>query len=250
MKRVAVALISMLHLSTAHADRRAYGTTYEAVTAPRGELDVETWSTYTEAGELDGGPASRGVREMVELEYGITDRWDAALYNRLDIVSGDTKSGYAGFKIETRYRPTDRGEWVVDPVFYLELQQLFIGDAKQKLEAKLIVAKDFGPVNTAVNIAVEEERLEDKTWNTEIEYAAGVSYAFSPAWIVGAETFGKAEKEMDEIENRTWVGPAVSWAGGGSGALRGVWVTLAGGAGLTEGADAYYARLIVGLQFH
>ena len=45
------------------------------------------------------------------------------------------------------------------------------------------------------------------------------------------------------------MGPAISWGGGGRGPLRGVWVTLAGGAGLTHDADAYYARAIVGLQF-
>lgn len=249
-----LAALAVLDSSAAHADRRAYGVTYEAVTAPQGELDVETWSTYAPAGEVDGGPASKGAREMIELEYGITDRWDAALYNMFDLVSGDTASGYAGFKVETRYRPTQRGEWIVDPVLYLEFQQLFRGDANQKLEGKLILAKDFGPVNAAVNVALEEERLEDKSWNTELEYAAGVSYALSPAWIAGAETFGVIEREstmdMDETEARMWAGPALSWAGGGTGALRGIWVTLAGGAGLTDGADAYYARLIVGLQFH
>ena len=60
-------------------------------------------------------------REMIELEYGITDRWDAALYNMLDVITaGDSTSGYAGFKIETRYRPSDRCQWPIDPVFYLE----------------------------------------------------------------------------------------------------------------------------------
>lgn len=240
-----------LPASLAHADRRAYGVTYEAVTAPQGELDVETWSTFAPQGEVDGGPSSRGVREMIELEYGITDRWDAALYNMLDITSGETASGYAGFKLETRYRPSDRGEWPVDPVLYLEFQQLFRGDARQKYEAKLIVAKDLGNVNLAANLAVEEERTTEPAWNTEVEYAAGASYALSPAWIIGAELFGKAEKgEMSGIANRSWAGPALSWAGGGTGVLRGVWVTLAGGAGLGGDADPYYARAIVGFQFH
>jgi len=237
--------------ATAHADRRAYGTTYEAVTAPRGELDVETWTTFAPQGELEGGPSSRGMREMIELEYGITDRWDAAIYNMLDVISsGETASGYAGLKIETRYRPSDRGEWPVDPVFYLEFQQLFRGDARQKYEAKLIVAKDVGKLNLAANLAFEEERTTEPAWNTEVEYAAGASYALSPAWVIGAEVFGKAEKAEMEIENRTWLGPSVSWAAGGTGMLRGVWVTVAGGAGLTEQADSYYARLIVGFQFH
>ena len=246
----ALTAAALLPASAARADRRAYGTTYEAVTAPRGEIDVETWTTFAPEGEVSGGPSSRGLREMIELEYGITDHWDIALYNMLDVTSGDGETGYAGLKLETRYRPVDRGEWFIDPVFYLEVQQLFIGDAKQKFEGKLILGKDIGNLNIATNVAVEEERLTDATWNTEIEYAAGTSYAVTPAWMIGAEVFGKAEKEMDEIENRTWVGPALSWAGGGTGVLRGVWVTLAGGVGLTEESDSYYGRLIVGFQFH
>src|SRR5690349_8758974 len=138
---VAVPLLATA--SAARADRRAYGTTYEAVTAPRGEIDVETWTTYAPEGEISGGPASKGMREMIELEYGITDHWDVALYNMLDVVSGDGESGYVGFKIESRYRPVDRGVWPIDPVLYLEFQQLFIGDAHQKYEAKLILGKDI-----------------------------------------------------------------------------------------------------------
>ena len=238
--------------SDALADRRAYGVTYEAVTAPRGELDVEVWSTIAPKGEVDGGPSSRGLRQMIELEYGITDRWDMALYNMLDVItSGDTESGYAGLKLETRYRPSDRGEWPIDPVFYLEFQQLFRGDARQKYEAKLIVAKDVGSLNFAANLAVEEERTTEPAWNTEVEYAAGTSYAVTPAWSLGAEVFGKAEKDgMGGIHNRSWAGPAISWAHGGRGSLAGLWVTLAGGAGLGGDADAYYARAVIGLQFH
>lgn len=248
---LAACLATALVSSVSSADRRAYGVTYEAVTAPKGELDVETWSTFAPDGEVDGGPSSRGVREMIELEYGMTDHWDVALYNMLDMItSGDTKSGYAGLKVETRYRPSDRGEWPVDPVLYLEFQQLFRGDARQKYEAKLILAKDIGKVNIAANIALEEERTTEPAWNTEVEYAVGSAYALSPAWSVGAELFGKAEKgEMGGVENRSWAGPAVSWAGGGRGVLQGVWVTLSGGAGLGGEADPYYARAIIGLQF-
>jgi len=194
MRRV-VALTVLLVPSLAHADRRAYGTTYEAVLAPKGELDVELWSTYARLGEIDGGPASRGLRQMVELEYGITDRWDAALYNMVDLTSTDeSDSGYAGFKIETRFRPSFPGEWFVDPVFYFEFQDLFRGDANQTYELKLILAKNIGPVNVSFNISGEEERTTDATWNLEIEHAEGVSYELSPRWKVGLETFGTEEK--------------------------------------------------------
>jgi hypothetical protein len=247
----ATLIVTLLGASHAYADRRAYGTTYEAVTATKGGVDVESWTTFSPEGGVTDGAASRGVRQMIELEYGITDRWDVALYNMLDVItSGSTDSGYAGFKVETRYRLAERGQWPVDPVLYLEFQQLFRGDAKQKYEAKLILARDFGKVNVATNLAIEEERTTEPSWNTEVEFAVGASYAFSPAWVVGAEVFGKGEKETNEVEVFAWAGPSVSWAASGSGPLSGWWVTLAGGAGLGEEADPYYARAIVGLQFH
>lgn len=233
----------------AHADRRIYGQTDEAVTAPAGELDVESWTTYARLGEVDGGPASRGVRQMIELEYGITDRWDVALYNLLDaITAGDTASGYAGFKLESRYRPTFRGEWIVDPVVYLEVQELFRGDAKQKAELKLIVAKDFGAVNVAVNVAPEVER-KATGYTPELEWAGGVAYSFAPRISLGGEVFGKLERADGVTTSRAWAGPALSLAARGRGALHGMWVTLAGGAGLTSSSDSYYLRAIVGLQF-
>ena len=240
----------------AFADRRAYSVTYEAVTAPQGEIDLESWSTFSPKGELSGGPTGRGLRQMIEIEYGITDRWDVALYNMLDVTSGEADSGYAGFRMETRYRLSDRGEWPIDPVLYFEFQQLFVGDANQKYEGKLILGKDIGKLNLALNLAVEEERTEEPSWETEFEFAVGASYALSPAWVAGAEIFGKLESEEEmsgetELEALTWIGPTLSWAGGGgSGALKGIWVTLGAGAGLGEHADSYYARAIVGFQFH
>src|SRR5450432_4726627 len=92
---LAVALAS----APARADRRAYGTTYEAVTAPKGELDVEMWSTYARDGEVLDGPPARGFRNMLELEYGITDRWDMALYNLLDTDTTTGETGYGGAKL-------------------------------------------------------------------------------------------------------------------------------------------------------
>jgi hypothetical protein len=227
------------------ADRRMYAETYEAVTAPKGELDVESWTTYGTLGELDGGPASRGIRQMIELEYGLTDRWDVALYNMFDgITSGMTASGYAGLKLESRYRPTFRGQWIVDPVFYIELQELFRGDAAQKAELKLIVAKDFGPVNAAVNVAFEAERKTDGTFNPEFEWAAGVAYSFVHV-AFGAEGFGKVEPDGA----RVWLGPAVSVAGSTHTAMHGIWLTIGGGPGLTSLSDSFYLRAILGLQF-
>jgi hypothetical protein len=244
---LAVALVA----SPARADRRAYTTTYEAVTAPKGELDVEMWSSYAHAGQLLDGPASRGFRNMLELEYGITDRWDMALYNLIDVTSDSTTSGYAGAKLETRYRLLPAGSWIVDPILYFEAQYLRIGDARETFETKLILARDQDAWNFAFNISLEAEHLVAGGWTPEVEYAVGVSRELAgPAMKLGLEAFGKTEKDPGAaVETFAWAGPALSWATRFQRGMEGIWVTLGGGHGLTDESDAWYGRLIVGLQF-
>jgi hypothetical protein len=52
-----------------------------------------------------------------------------------------------------------------------------------------------------------------------------------------------------ELEVFAFAGPVVSWSTGINTALSGIWLTLGAGRGLTAASDAYYARLIMGLQF-
>jgi hypothetical protein len=251
LRSVLAASALILWPSISQADRRAYGQTYEAVTAPKGEFDIETWHTYARDGELINGPASRGYRGMLELEYGITSRWDIALYNLLDIVSDPGASGYAGFKIESRIRLVPAGEWFVDPVLYLEYQRLFRGEAAQKAEVKLILGKDFDSWNISTNLAFEVERAIGGRYTPEVEYALGVSREiFGPALKLGVEAFGRAEKPSDEeVKFFVWAGPAISWATTLRGPIRGFWITLAAGRGLTSHSEAFYARAITSIQF-
>jgi hypothetical protein len=209
------------------------------------------WSTYAGDGEVLDGPPSKGFRNMLELEYGLTDRWDMALYNLFDVTTAPEDTGYAGLKLETRYRLLPAGEFVVDPIIYFELQVLRHGDAREKLEAKLILARDQGPWNVAFNLAAEGEHLVSGDWIPETEYALGVSRELGgPALKLGVEIFGKAEKPPGEdVAVFAWTGPALSWATRFPGAMRGLWVTVGAGRGLTSASDTWYGRAIVGLQF-
>jgi hypothetical protein len=246
-------VVALATSGSARADRRAYGETYEAVTAAEGQFDVEAWHTYANGSEVDNGPPVKGNRTMLELEYGVTSRWDVALYNMID--TGTEDPGYAGLKVETRYRLVPAGTWFVDPVLYLEYQHLFRGDASDKFEVKGIFGRDLGRWNLALNLAFEVEREKvEKEYKPEGEFAFGVSRELgSPAFKLGAEVFGKVEKEEkpgeEELEAYVFAGPAVSWATGIKSPLHGIWLTLAAGRGVTEASEAYYARAIMGLQF-
>lgn len=252
---VGAAVLTMAVAAPAQADRRAYGETYEAVTASEGELDVESWTSFASDAEVPNGPDGRGVRQMLELEYGLTDRWDVALYNILDVTTGDAgATKYAGLKVESRLRLALPGEWPVDTVLYLEYMRRLTGDADHSLEAKVIGAHDFGAWNVAGNLALEVEHLRTGSFNPEIEYAAGVSRELgSPSFKLGAEAFGKLELATTDtgakaLERFLWVGPAFSYAVGRVGPMRGLWITVAAGQGLAE-SKTFYGRAIVGLQF-
>jgi hypothetical protein len=247
----ALLFLAALWPSAARADRRAYAATYEAVTAPKGEVDVEMWSTFATDGAVTDGPTAKGFRNMLELEYGLTDRWDVALYNMLDTDTTTGSTGYAGAKLETRYRLLPASSWVLDPILYAEAQFLRHGDADQKYELKLILARDQGPWNFAFNIAAEAEHLRDGDWVPETEFALGVSRELGgPAFKAGAEVFGKAEREAGATEAFAWAGPALSWATRFSNlTMSGLWATVGAGRGITDESEAWYGRAIVGLQF-
>jgi len=244
--------ILLLWSAAARADRRAYAQTFEAVTAPRGEFGSEVWNTYAGDGEFIDGPASKGYRGMLKLEYGVTSRWDIALYNLLDLVPDPGQSGYAGFKIESGLRLVPAGEWFIDPVLYLEYQRLFRGDAQQKGQVKLVLGKDMEAWNVSTNLAFELQRAIGGNYTPAFQYALGVSREIlGPALKLGAEVFGKVEKPVgaDSVEAFAWAGPAISWATTMRGTVRGFWFTLAGGHGLTNESQSWYARAIVSLQF-
>jgi hypothetical protein len=202
----------------AHADRRAFTQTYEYQTQPEGNLELELYNTQESARYSTDSPTE--VKTQVEVEYGITDHWDIALYQILEgsEIEGVSGIGYHETKLESRYRLAERGEWPVDVVLYFELFKPF-GIATVGVEPKLILARDFGPVTVAANVALELEPEEEvDNGETEIEYevepefAAGATWEIVPEWKVGAESWGNFEAFEGEGDYGVYAGPALSWA--------------------------------------
>jgi hypothetical protein len=246
-RTVAFALAALAAASLprlARADRRYYGQTYTAVTAPRGAFDVELWSTGIAPPREGAGPWL--WQHQVELETGITDRWDVALYN-VWRNAGPERPEYEAVKVETRYRLAEAGRWFVDPVLYLEVKKTFLEDRPLSFEEKVILAKDVGRTNVALNLSAEQERASGKT-ELEWGWAAGSSYEVAPWLRLGGEAFGSiAEEEVagggERTDAKAWIGPAASIAVSRS------WLVLAAGFGLGDDSDAFRARAILAFQF-
>lgn len=249
MHRLAAPLFALLLAlpSLATADSRPYAFTYPAATAPRGALDLELHSLFSDPRD---GP--RAWEHQVELEYGITDRWDVALYNVFQRpYGGDLR--YTDVKLESRLRLADPGEWPVDVVLYGEIEQSVVGEKPTAFEEKLIVAKDLGRANLAVNLVAEQE-LEDGKTELEWGWSAGASWEVDPALRLGAETFGNL-REIDTPAGETtltqaWAGPAVAVAiPARAGVLHGAALTVTGAFGLNRDSDPFLLRGILAFHF-
>src|SRR4030067_3465920 len=165
LKGKIIAGLSLLFLlgNLALADRRAYVWTYEYLTMPKGELELENYLDYKAP---DWGDKSTSQwTHQIELEYGIIDQWDVALYQ---VFSQNNADGYKyeQMKFRTRYRFFEAGLFMVDPLLYLEYKRPANASHPKILEGKVILARDIEQLNLAGNFILERELVSEAEWET------------------------------------------------------------------------------------
>ncbi len=221
--------------SSALADWRSYVWTYEYMTMAKGAKEIEYYFT-TEVPKATAFNVNT-IKHWLELEYGITDRWDIAGYLQYKQTNTKTKDdfNYDGFKIRTRYRFGEKEKYLLDPLVYFEFKKDDKGDTPDKLETKVILAKDIRDFNFSYN-QVLETPIESHG-KSEHGYAAGISHSLTNRFKFGVESKGNYTDDV------YYLGPTVSmaqkrfWAGAGV-----VW-------GLNDRSDDIQTRVIVGFPF-
>ncbi len=229
-------LLVLFAADTARADRRSYVWTYEYLTMRKGHSEIEYYLTH-KIPDFHDYDNKNTWEHQVEYEYGLTDRWDIAVYQRWQQTNtkSDDKFEYSGTKLRTRYRFGEKGMYPLDTLLYLEYIRPDDSDAAEILEGKLIVAKDFGKFNVAYN-QILKVGINGKGGN-ENEYALGLNYEFNPRLKVGLESTG------NYTEDKYYLGPTVSWAS------KKFWVGLGALRGLNDRSDDLRFRLIIGFPF-
>jgi hypothetical protein len=231
-----MAVVILLGVGAARADRRGYVWTYEYMTMPKGTWEIEYYLT-TKVKDVHDFEKKNTWEHQVEFEYGLTDRWDIAIYQRWQHTNTESSSKfeYTGTKLRTRYRIGEKGMYPLDTLLYLEYIIPDGSDAPDILEGKLVLAKDIGKFNLAYNQIVKAGI--NNNGETEHEYAAGLNYEFRPSWKAGLESTGNF------TEDKYYLGPTVSWAG------EKYWAGLGALGGLNDRSDDLRTRLIVGIRF-
>lgn len=229
------ALISLGVVQNSYADRRSYVWTYEYMTMPKGMFEVEYYLTEQQPNVDEEKPNT--WKHWVELEYGITNHWDIAMYQMFKQVntSDNSEFEYDGFKIRTRYKIAEKDELPLDTLLYFEYIRDDDFDKPNVLEGKIILSKELGKFNISYNQILKQEL--ESGGETEHEYAGGINYAVFPKLKIGIESKGNYSGDT------YYVGPTISWAGNK------FWTAFGVIAGLNNRSDDLRARFIVGIPF-
>jgi hypothetical protein len=216
------------------ADRRSYVWTYEYHTMPKGMAEIEYYVNTDVPDTSDSGINT--WKHQVELEYGITDRWDVSMYQVFKQNNNDDTSEfeYEGFKVRTRYRLGESGLYPLDTLLYLEWIRNDDFSESNVLEGKLVLAKDIQRINLAYNQIIEQEVDGGKP---EHEYAAGASIEISPAFRLGLESKGSY------TDDKYYLGPTISWG------QEKFWVSLGIAWGLNDRSSDFTSQMILGIPF-
>lgn len=226
-----VLLLSIL-FGTARADRRLFVWTYQAQTMKRGEAEIESYTTFSSA-ELGDATGRTSANLQLELETGMTDRFDFGLYQVFAQEAGQPLI-YDGYKLRFRYHLWETGRLPFASVAYLEYKGKLDYSA-HAFELKWIAARRVGRFLLAINPTAELEQ-EGSEWEMEPEYAAGATWIASELLNVGLEAKGN--------EDAHYLGPVL---GHGVGDL---WVALGSAfrvSGEEDVSSELETRLLIGL---
>ena len=248
MKALAL-ILSFLVALPAFAGSRRFTYVYEVTTSPPGDVEIENWITWKTHPPDDHGFDQVEFRH--ELEFGITERFQVAIYladwNYHQGMSADPRGfTLSGSALELIYNLTNP---VADPIGLAVYQEFQGGYQRFESESKLLAQKNFGKFVVAYNATLEAEwegeSLEKR--QGEFQQSLGLSYEINPHLLFGAEFVHEiAFPEWSETESgKFFAGPNISIRHGTG------WATLTALGQITRAGDEpdFQVRTVFGFSF-
>lgn len=200
MKKPIQILITALFFTQAvenlSAGDRRFTYIYETTTPAKGELEIENWATWKTKQTENGRSNQFDFR--YEIEYGVTDRTSVAVYVA-DWKVVDGQAIYQDTAVEVIQNLTNPVTDLIGSALYAEAK---LGDQLFKLEGKVLLQKNFGPIVLVYNGGIEAEwegdnleQLDEETG--EFKQFFGISYQVTPKFFIGGEF-------MHELQFADW----------------------------------------------
>jgi len=231
--RITIGITFVLVVALAHearADRRTLIRAYEFQTQPKGNLELELWNDV-EAPRT--AFADSVIVTRVELEYGLTDRWDLALYHVFAQggPAAETQAfHFDSWRLESRYRLAEKGEWPVDVMVYGEVERPADFNLPFETEEKLILEKDLGRLAFVANLVGSQHLFRadlGRTWEVDL----GARYELTPQVRAAVEFWTTHEYVGEDVSRNYYLGPSISVA------TQRVWLQFGVGFGLDGSQD-------------
>jgi len=178
---------------------------------------------------------------FIEVEHGITNKFDIALYQIFINKEGGALS-WEAVKIRGRYRFGEKDKYFVNPLIYIEYKWPLVPGKSDKLEFKLIVDKNIKSLNIAVN------PIYELIFQPGISHEFGVDIAASYRFLkeklgIGIEISNRTEIVENKLEAQDYIGPTLSYKAGTFYAAAGIQY------GITRYASPLRGRSIIGIFF-
>ncbi len=219
----------------ARADENYFGYSYGSETLPKGAFEAYSWTTWRTS---KGAGSYNALDLKQEIEYGITDRWQASLYlnERYHDIDGvgspkdRDQFGFQGVQVSTKYAFLSPYKDLFGFALYAEpgYSRISKGSGrlqdKWSMEFKALFQKNFldDQLIAVLNITPEfgvGKKEGEAHWENELEFevTSGLTYRVAPKWFVGIETRYASNYEgfPAETERSNWgffVGPVVHFA--------------------------------------
>ena len=107
-----ITLIVAVTGGAAHAAQKIYVWTEEYSTLAKGDAEIEFWDTAV-AHDIRTRSSSDWTQQ-IELEYGITDHFNAGLYQVYEQNADSSSLTYVGYNLELKYRIAEKNVLPVD----------------------------------------------------------------------------------------------------------------------------------------
>jgi len=211
----AVVLAALFCSAEARADRRSFAFIYEPKTMHDEQLEVEYYLTTGITQDRLSGDHTWVWTHQFEVEYGVTERFDLAMYQVFN------HQQWLGYKLRARYRPWDYGDLPFDMMLYFEFIQKPTGHIS--LEEKIILGTVlFDRLIISLDSMVEQSNIT-KDVGIKLHEGLGIAFEVVPWFVVGLETqlrmswepkttYTSNTSELEFTGARLYVGPTVAFA--------------------------------------
>ncbi len=191
------------------------GTAYatDNVTSPYvegGELEFE-WKggvTHDDDDEEQDG----AWKQKASVAYGITNRVQLEVEGEIENPGDDDDTEFTAVALEGKIQLTERGQYWVDVGVKGEYEFNLEDEGADKVEAKLLLAKDTGQFSHKANLIIEREVGDDSEDETEGGLALSSRYRYNTAFEPGLEwysEFGDMSHTSDFDDQGHKFGPVI-----------------------------------------